>query len=157
MHLLRLIFKNFKLIVRNKTSILALILAPVVIIFLLGLAFNTTNIYNIRVTVYSSYYTELSDTLLDKLSTKDFSVQKTGSAKECVEMIKAGESNICLELPPDLSIDKDKTNNIVFHVDPSQINLVWLVLDIISSEISTKSEEISLIVIFCKDIPIEIH
>ena len=26
-------------------------------------------------------------------------------------MIKAGESNICIELPPDLSVEKDKTNN----------------------------------------------
>ncbi|MBW2992016.1 ABC transporter permease [Candidatus Woesearchaeota archaeon] len=144
MHLLRLISKNFKLIIRNKTSVLALILAPVIIIFLLGLAFNTTNVYNIRVTVYSTYYTELANDLLDKLGTKEFSVQKTDSAKECVEMIKAGESNICLELPPDLSIEKDKTNNIIFHVDPSQINLVWLVLDIISGEITSKTEEISL-------------
>jgi ABC-type multidrug transport system permease subunit len=144
MDLLRLVFKNFKLIARSKTSILALILAPVIIIFLLGLAFNTTNVYNIKVTVYSSEYTQLSEDLLGKLSEKEFSVIKTGSSRECTEMIKAGESNICLELPPDLSVEKDKTNNIIFHVDPSQINLVWLVLDIISGEISSKTEEISL-------------
>jgi ABC-type multidrug transport system permease subunit len=144
MDLFRLIWKNFKLIFRNKTSILALILAPVIIIFLLGLAFNTTNVYNIRVTVYSSEYTQLANDLMAKLSEKDFSVIKTSSSKECVEMIKAGESNICLELPSDLSVEKDKTNNIIFHVDPSQINLVWLVLDIISSEITSKTEEISL-------------
>lgn len=140
----RLILKNFKLIMRNKTSVLTLVLAPVIIIFLLGLAFNTTNVYNIRVTVYSSQYTPLSEELLGKLAEKEFSVIKTGSTRECVEMIKAGESNICLELPPDLSVEKEKTNNIIFHVDPSQINLVWLVLDIISSEISSKTEEISL-------------
>lgn len=121
-----------------------MILAPVAIIFLLGFAFNTTNVYNIKVTVYSTHYTELSNILLDKLGTKDFSILRTDSAKECVEMIKAGKSNICVELPPDLSIEKDKTNNIIFHVDPSQINLVWLVLDIISGEITSKTEEISL-------------
>lgn len=144
MDLPRLIFKNFKLIIRSRTSILALILAPVIIIFLLGLAFNTTNVYNIRVTVYSSQYTGLADNLLDKLSQKEFSIIKTDSSKECVELIKAGKSNICLELPPDLSIEKGKTNNIIFHVDPSQTNLVWLILDIISTEISSKTEEISL-------------
>jgi len=144
MHLLRLILKNFKLIAHSKTSVLALILAPIIIIFLLGLAFNTTSVYNIRVTVYSDHYTELAETLLGKLETKDFAVIRTDSAKECTEMIKAGESNICLELPPDLSIEKDKTNNIIFHVDPSQVNLVWMVLDIISGEISSKTEEISM-------------
>jgi ABC-type multidrug transport system permease subunit len=144
MDLPRLVFKNFKLLIRNKTSIFTLILAPVIIIFLLGLAFNTTNVYNIIVTVYSSQYTPLSEELLGKLAEKDFAVVRTTSSKECIEMIKAGESNICLELPPDLSIEKDKTNNIIFHVDPSQINLVWLVLDIISDEISSKTEEISL-------------
>ena len=94
MHLIRLIAKNFKLIAHSKTSVIALILAPIIIIFLLGLAFNTTNVYNLKVTVHSDHYTELADTLLSKLENKEFSVIKTDSAKECVEMIKAGESNI---------------------------------------------------------------
>lgn len=136
--------KNFKLLMRTKTSILTLILAPVIIIFLLGLAFNTTNIYNIRVGVYSSHYTELAESLLTKLKEKDFTIIKYDSEKECIERIKVGDSNICVIFPQDLSVEKGKTNNIVFHVDPSETNLVWLILDITTSEFTSKSQEISL-------------
>lgn len=142
--LLRLVSKNFKLILRTKTSILTLILAPLIIIFLLGLAFNTTNIYNIKVGVYSAEYTELAESLLTKLREKEFTIIKYGSERECVERIKVGDSNICVIFPPDLKIEKDKTNNIIFHVDPSETNLVWLILDIVSSEFTSKSQEISL-------------
>lgn len=142
--LFRLVSKNFKLLLRTKTSILTLILAPVIIIFLLGLAFNTTNVYNIRVGVYSSHYTELADSLLSKLKEKEFTILKYDSEKECIERIKVGDSNICVVFPPDLAVEKGKTNNIVFHVDPSETNLVWLILDITSSEFSSKSQEISL-------------
>ncbi len=142
--LLRLVSKNFKLIMRTKTSILVLILAPIIIVFLLGLAFNTTNVYNIKVGVYSSDYSDLAESLLGKLKEKEFTIVKYDAEKECVERIKVGDSNICVVFPPNMDIEKGKTNNIVFHVDPSETNLVWLILDIVSSEFTSKSEEISL-------------
>ena len=63
---IQLIKKNFKVIFRSKSSIFTLILAPVLIIYLLGLAFNNTTTYNINIGIYSSKYSELANNVISQ-------------------------------------------------------------------------------------------
>lgn len=143
--LLTVMRKNFKLISRSKTQAMIILFGPLILTLLVGLAFNNTSLYNINIGVYSPEYTVLVDSFTDKLSEMEFNVIKVDSEKTCVDNIREGIVNVCLVFPPDFEIGggADANNEITFYVDPSQMNLVYSVIDIISTRVSARSEEIS--------------
>ena len=65
--LFTLIKKNFKLLIRSKSSALVILVGPLLIMMLTGLAFNNTNIYNINIGIFSEGYTNLTDSFIEKL------------------------------------------------------------------------------------------
>src|SRR3989344_6148774 len=140
--LLHIISKNFKLLLRSKGSALIILLGPLFLILLIGAAFNTSTVYGIKVGVHANHYTPLAESLVQELAGKQFNIKKIASQESCLEQLKAGDIHICSIFPNDLSIDKEST--IIFYVDPSRVNLVYLVIEGISSKVQTKSEEISL-------------
>ena len=140
--LLSIIRKNIKLILRSKSSSLIVLLGPLLIIALVGTAYNTSNIYDIRIGAYSASYSELAESLLTELGSKQFSVIKLNSAEECIASLKSAEIHVCALIPKDLTTETSDT--IDFQVDQSRVNLVWIVIDAISSKVSTKKTELSL-------------
>lgn len=137
-----IIKKNLKLLLRSKTSALVVILGPLFLILLVGAAFNTSNLYNIRIGAYSESYSTLTDSLVNQLSEKGFKTTKADSLDMCVEGVKRGEYHVCAVFPKDMNVNQEN-NEIQFYVDNSRANLVWIILDSISEEISAKSEELS--------------
>ena len=63
-NLWEIIKKDFKLLVRSKSSALVVLLGPLLIIFLVGLAFNTSSMYNLKVSVYSESYSDLTNSVI---------------------------------------------------------------------------------------------
>lgn len=141
--LFTLILKNFKLLIRSRTSALIILLGPLLIIFLIGTAFNTTGLHSIRVATYAEDYNDISEGLLDDLRANDFSVDKTGSEEECIGTVENGGAHICIVLPADLSTEA-LDREITFHVDYSKINLVFTILNVITHEVEDISSELSL-------------
>ena len=139
--ILGLIKKNLKLIIRSKSSALIVLLGPLLIIILIASAFNTSNLYDIKVGVYSSSYSELSDSLVDNLKDK-FSVLKLESEETCINNLKYGRIHVCAVFPENLDIGSK--DDVKFYVDQSRINLVWIIIDTLSKKVSMKTEEISL-------------
>ena len=142
--LAKIIVKNFKLLIRSKSSALIIILGPLLVIFLVGIAFDNLNQYSLSIGTYSERYTELTESFITKLQDNNFRVQKIETETECIEMIKQGKINTCITFPPGLNIESDKVNEITFHVDNSKINLVWTVLETISNKLSERSSELSI-------------
>src|SRR3989344_3734418 len=138
---LAIIGKNFKLLTRSKSSALIIVLGPLLLIMLIGAAFNTANVYGVRIGTYSPSYSALSNSLVDELGKKKFTVQKIESQEACVEGIKRGIIHVCTLFPADLSLKEG--GDIVFYVDNSRMNLVYMVLDALNTVIGTKTKEIS--------------
>lgn len=143
MKILNIVKKDIKILIRSKSSALIVVLGPLLVVLMVGLAFNTSNVNSIKIGVYSSSYSELSEGLIGVLKDSSFSVTKVQSIKDCIEEIKAGSLHLCMEVPPDLSVQDNKSNEVIFHVDNSRINLVYLILDKLSSKLSIKTSEIS--------------
>ncbi|MEK6862472.1 MAG: ABC transporter permease, partial [Nanoarchaeota archaeon] len=139
--LFEIIRKNFKLIVRSRTSSLIVLLGPLIIIALVGTAYNTSNIYDIRLGAYSDGYSELSETLLSELGGQQFSVIKFDSSEECLNSLKASEIHVCIIIPA--NFESGSVESIDFNVDQSRVNLVWIVIDALSSKVSEKKTELS--------------
>jgi len=142
--IIKLVGKNFKLLIRSKFSALVILIGPLLIMILAGMAFNNTNVYKINIGVYSESYSELTDSFIEKLRHEQFTVLKSTSQEQCTEKIKEGHFHICIVFPSDLSVEQDSDNQIEFYVDYSRINIVYMVIDSISSRISERTDELSL-------------
>ena len=139
-----LIKKNFKLLIRSRFSALIILVGPLLIMLLTGLAFNNTNAYNINIGVFAEEYTELTESFIEKLRSEQFFIFNTVSEKSCEDRLKEGKFHICIIFPKNLSMGGESPKEITFYVDYSKINLVWMIIDTISTKISERSSELSL-------------
>ena len=143
--LLNIINKNFKLLLRSKSSALIIILGPLFLILLLGIAFNNTNSMALNIGYYSDEYTDVIDSFVDKLSQKQYNLEETSSEADCINKIKINKINACIIFPKDIDLEKGTSNNtITFYVDNSRINMVFIIIEALSSKFSEKSKEISM-------------
>ncbi len=138
-----LVQKNLKLLMRARASALVVILGPLLVIFLAGLAFDTTNLYAVRLGTYAPGYNDLSNSFIDKLTEKQFKVTRYPGEEQCVKGIRRGEIHTCILFPADFAIGKNASNEIKFSVDYSQINLVWTILNVMTTSITARSTELS--------------
>ncbi len=141
----RIIQKNMRLLMRSRASALVIVLGPLFLIVLVGLAFSTYDQYHITVGVYTPGYNNLSDTMLQRLVDAGYSITRYPVADACIDSVKTDESNVCLIFPErfEVSDAANASSEIRLHVDYSEINLVYTVVDVISSHVSAQSQEIS--------------
>jgi len=143
MKLLSIVNKNFKVLLKNKTSTLVLLFGPLMIILLIGLAFNNIGSeYILDIGVYSKAFTNASDTLVNSLDEKYNIIEFTDN-ESCISSVQKGRSNICIIFPEYLYLDDDIQDQILFYVDESRINLVDTVVTKISEIIGMNSETTS--------------
>lgn len=139
--ILEIIKKNFKVLMRSKISAAVIILGPLVLMLLVGSAFNTSNIYDIKVATYSDSYSELSNELVDLLADQQFKVSRIDNQEGCINSVKQAENHVCIVFPKNLKVDTE--SELAFYIDQSRVNLIWVVLDAIGEKINVKSEQIS--------------
>lgn len=137
-----IIKKNLKLLIRSKSSGLIVILGPLLVILLIATAFNTSNLYGIKVGTFSQSYSELSNSLVDELAKSQFAVTKFDSEDSCIQGVRSGDVHVCAIFPPDLKVGGTDTQ-ILFYVDYSRVNLVYTILDTISDQIGIKSAQLT--------------
>jgi len=139
--LIEIIKKNLKLLLRSKSSALIVLLGPLFLILLISMAFNTTSLYDIKIGTYSGSYSELSNSIIQKLNQDEFKVVKVDDRDECTNKIKSNDLHVCAIFPDDLNINSKES--IEFYVDESRMNLVYIIINSISTKVSTKSTELS--------------
>lgn len=139
-NLVEIVIKDFKLLFRNKSSTLIFVLGPLLVVLLLGFAFNSADIYGLKLGVYSPAYNTLTDGLLNKLSSQ-FTIIKTSTQQACVDGVKLSDWHVCLVFPQNFDIEAN--NNIEFYVNPTKINLVYIITNLISAKVSEETTEIS--------------
>lgn len=141
--LFNLMLKNYKLMIRSKTSSLIFFFGPLLIIFLVGLGFNTSTLYDINIATYSESYSPLTETLIGNLTDSQYNVDKVSSEQECVDLVKFGEFHVCIVFPKDMVLDNSANNNIVIYVDNSRINLANLITERLSAKVAIRASELS--------------
>lgn len=138
----QIIKKNLRTLIRSKTSAAIIIAGPLILMLLVGAAFNTSNLYDISIATYSPSYSPLSNEISDLLVGQQFKVVKMDSEEVCISAVKQNTMHVCVIYPPDLQITNE-VNNIDFYVDQSRMNLIWIITDAVSEKVSLKSSEIS--------------
>src|SRR3989338_10118589 len=134
-----LTMKNLKLLLRAKSSALIVIFAPLLIILILGLSYNTSSKYGLNIGVYAPSFTDDVNSFIELLKEQEFRiVTYSTSVDECVQDIKGGFVHTCISLPESFVIEGNAAREVTFYVDPSRINLVWVVQETVKSKFDFK-------------------
>lgn len=145
--LLFIIIKNLKIVFRSWTSILLLILGPMILILILGFAFQGDELHDIRMGVYAKDY-GMVDPLLKELQSPEVEIMKFRSQGACILAMNHSLTHLCVEFTPDFEYDLAKGEAgeglIIFHYDNSRYNLIKFILDYMEERISITSEAITL-------------
>ncbi len=136
--------KNLKLLVRAKSSALIVVLAPLLIMLLLGLSFNTSERIGLNVGVHAPSFTGDVEVFIESLQQDNYKIIKyEGGVESCLEDIRQDFVHTCISLPETFTIEGNNAKEITFHVDPSRVNLVWLIQETMREKLNLKSQEIS--------------
>ncbi len=142
--LLLLLKKNLKLLLRAKASSLIVFLGPLLLVLILGLAYNSSSRYGLNIGVYAPTMSDDVNSIITLLQEQEFRIVKyEANIDECVADMKTGALHACLSLPEKLQIEGNTPKEITFYVDPSKINLVWMIQETLQSKINFKAQEIS--------------
>tara|TARA_Y100000310_G_scaffold345665_1_gene467950 strand:- start:10074 stop:11657 length:1584 start_codon:yes stop_codon:yes gene_type:complete len=136
-----IIKKDLRVLTRSKASALVIILGPLVLILLVGMAFNTSSLYDIKLDSYSESYSDLTESLIVNLRDQQYSINKIESEDNCLSNVKSGETHVCIIFPKDMNIESE--NEIIFYVDESRVNLAAIISNTIFAKVATKAEELS--------------
>jgi ABC-type multidrug transport system permease subunit len=141
METIKLIQKNLKILFRSKISSLIVLVGPLLVIILAGLAFNNSLSYNIKISTYSEGYSNLAEKFLDNLG-NDFEVTRFDSKPNCIESLEKGYHS-CIIIPPDLQIVANEIKKIDFYIDNSKVNIASYIEQRIYETLKQTNSEIS--------------
>jgi len=130
--------KNIKRLMSSKVSASVIILGPLLMIAIIGVAFQSSDYYGIKVGVYAKNYDDIANKIIDAMSKNHFEVQKTNSSDECINKAKNADVHLCIIFPEDYN-----TGRLEFYVDYSRVNLVYVLISRISDSITSLSSQIS--------------
>lgn len=144
MKVLKITAKNLKLLMRSRTSMFVTIFGPLIIMLLVGFAFNNPSASKLNIGYYASDKTNLTSSFVTALSeNQGFSVTEYSSEAICTEMIEQAKSHICIVFPPNFKLSNNQSNEVIFYVDQSRANFVYAVLDTVNEKIDLTSSQLS--------------
>ncbi|MGM5481009.1 MAG: ABC transporter permease [Nanobdellota archaeon] len=139
-----IISKNFKVLFRQKTSLISIILGPLLIIFLIGIAFNSSSSIEITVGYHAPDNSTLTSEFLNTLKQNDYILKPHPYNESCIEDLKGGLVHTCIIFPEHFKIEQGATKEIEFFVDKSRMNIVYTVIDRVSDRIDLKTDQLSM-------------
>jgi len=138
----KLIEKNLKILFRSKFSFFVVILGPILLILLAGLAFNNSAEYNIKIGTFSTDYSETSKVFINNLD-KEFSVVNFDSEDNCINALKSKGFHSCIVIPAGLSLDDNDLEQIDFYIDNTRVNIASYIEQTIYRSIKNSSTILS--------------
>ncbi|MAG72940.1 hypothetical protein CL620_01380 [archaeon] len=136
--------KNLKMLVRSRGSALIVIFAPLLLILLLGLSYDTSTQYGLNIGVHATEQSPEVGSFVDLLKQEEFNVVSyEGDVQECVNEIKTGIVHACVSVPSSFSVQENVAKEVTFYVDPSKINLVWMIQESVGEKFDLRSQQIA--------------
>ncbi|MDD4877681.1 MAG: ABC transporter permease [Candidatus Nanoarchaeia archaeon] len=141
--LLRIIIKNYKLIIRTRISALIFLLGPLIIMALVSIGFNTSTLYGVNIAAFSESYSPLAETLIANLSSGEYGITKTPSEQECMDFVKLSRYPVCIIFPKDMAMDNSARNVITLYIDESRVNIANAISEKLSAKVELQASELS--------------
>lgn len=136
-NLASIISKNFKILWRSKISALSIVIIPLVVVLLVGIAFSSSSFSSISVGVFSEDYNNLTDSALEEIQEKGYEIKKFPSEYNCEKSVKDGDTKICIIFPGNLSIETNES--IEIYADKSRTDIAYYLINTLQSQISEEA------------------
>ncbi|MCC7575097.1 ABC transporter permease [Candidatus Woesearchaeota archaeon] len=143
MKLLRSIQKNLKILARSKGSALVVLLAPLIIVFIIGLGFMDNPELKLNIGTHVKEPTDLTTRYIQSFNTTEHNIIMYETEQQCVSSIRDGITVMCVVFSEDFEIRDEAKNELTFYVDESRINLVDRLISSFSTTMGTESSDIS--------------
>src|SRR3989344_2664929 len=95
------VLKNVKLIVRNWSSLLLLILGPLAIIFIIAITFSGSTLSNITVGVHSDDPSSIA--AIQTIIADNGQVLRYSSIASCMQDLRAQDIHLCIDMSSDIT------------------------------------------------------
>ncbi len=141
--LFRVILKNYKILIRTRTSALIFLLGPLIIMALVSIGFNTSTLYGVNIASYSESYSPLAEALISNLSSGEYVIQKVESQDRCTNSVKLGEYPVCIVFPNDMAVDNSARNVITLYIDESRLNIANAITEKLSTRVAVQADALS--------------
>lgn len=138
-----IIAKNFKLLLRAKSSAFIVLIGPLIVVLLVGLVFSSKSSYELSIGYFAPEKNNLTESFISKLKTSNYYVHEYRTEQECTEKIEQGVIHTCIIFPEEFEISNKKEQYLRFMVDYSRISLVYKVIDSVSGLLELESKELS--------------
>ncbi|MDP3990068.1 MAG: ABC transporter permease [archaeon] len=136
--------KNLQILIRSKSSALIVIFAPLLLILILGLSYDTSNNFSLTIGVHATSFSDDVNSFVSLLEEEGFTIEKyEDSVDPCRKDIIGGKVNTCIVLPESLQVEGNQPKEVIFYIDPSRINLVWIIQESVGEKFNLKAQEIS--------------
>jgi ABC-type multidrug transport system permease subunit len=139
----KIIRKNLKLLLRSKITAVVVLLAPLLIIGLVGFAFNNNALSQLNIAIYTPDNSGLTPEFVAQLKENKFDVTNSVSQEECIDAVRQGTAHTCIVFPPEFLVEKNQTKEIVFYADYSRTNFVNSIINTILSNLNVQTSEVS--------------
>mgnify|MGYP001597431376 CR=1 FL=1 len=139
-----IMLKNFRIIYRAKTSSLIILLGPLLIVAIIGAAFNTTGLQAITIAYTSEEENQIVSDILARLKDKDYTVISYNDIEKCKDSVKTSKAHVCIKFPKGLeSAFESSSTTVEFYLDISRVNLAMGIWQAMSTKVGQKSDELS--------------
>jgi ABC-type multidrug transport system permease subunit len=140
---IRVVKKNFKLLIRSKASAFTVLIGPLLVILLVGLAFSGKTTYELSIGYYTPQHNNLTSSFTESLRQSHYYVQEFPNEQDCIKKIEQGIIHTCIIFPENFRISNENRSDLRFLVDYSRMNLVYKVIDSVSGILEIESKELS--------------
>ena len=140
-NIIELVKKDFKNLIRTRAGSLVIILGPLIVIFLAGIAFDNSNVYAVKIGSHVPSPDATTKELIGQLQ-KEFKVIEYNTQDECIDAIKETDVNTCMIFDANFTIGVPTKNQITFYVDYSRLNLVWTIMQTMTKEVGERSLQV---------------
>ncbi|MBN2368183.1 ABC transporter permease [Candidatus Woesearchaeota archaeon] len=138
-------YKNFKIIFRNLSSVLLLIIGPLALIAIIGITFSGEGLNDINIGVISNDFSSFGPAFQNF---SEFAViTEFSDTSECVKQMSLQYTHICLEFSDDFGQQTDEefpSGTITFYFDNSRKSLSNKIVEHISDYFGVEAEKISI-------------
>ena len=142
-HLLLLVKKNIKLLVRSKGSLLIVILAPLLLILLIGLSYDTASNYGLVLGVLSSWSSSESTIFKESIEDIGYKVLLYNDLSDCEADLIDGYTHACVNVPDDLTVKSNEIKAVEIIIDASRTNLAGEVQAVLDDQFQVRTQQLS--------------
>lgn len=129
--------RNFFIIINSKLSSLMIILGPIILILITGLALQDNSLRSIEASIYSS--TSINPSFIEKMNARSFIVINSSSLDDCKSSVLQSKSQVCIEFVPSKSLLSHDSYDLHLYVDFSKQRIVWNIIGSIQGIVDDES------------------